>query len=150
MNLVMDKSKLLDAVKNKLVEKVQKFEKLIEDTRASNNDTKSSMGDKYETGREMLQQEINNLQRQLNEALNQQAFLQKVNAESSAKVQNGALVETESGLFYIAASVGEVICDNRKVMTVSPESPLAKAMTGLITGQSFSLNNNAHTVKKIW
>lgn len=146
----MDKSKLLNIVRNKLLEKIQKFEKLIEETRASNSDTKSSMGDKYETGREMLQQEINNLQRQLNEALNQQAFLQKVNTESSAKVQNGALVETEKGLFYIAASVGEVICDNRKVMTVSAESPLAKAMAGLTTGQSFSLNNTSHTVKQIW
>lgn len=150
MNLVMDKSKLLNIVRNKLLEKIQKFEKLIEETRASNSDTKSSMGDKYETGREMLQQEINNLQRQLNEALNQQAFLQKVNTESSAKVQNGALVETEKGLFYIAASVGEVICDNRKVMTVSAESPLAKAMAGLTAGQSFSLNNTSHTVKQIW
>ncbi len=150
MNLVMDKSKLLNIVRNKLLEKIQKFEKLIEETRASNSDTKSSMGDKYETGREMLQQEINNLQRQLNEALNQQAFLQKVNTESSAKVQKGALVETEKGLFYIAASVGEVICDNRKVMTVSAESPLAKAMAGLTIGQSFSLNNTSHTVKQIW
>lgn len=146
----MDKSKLLDAVKSKLAEKIQKFEKLIEDTRASNNDTKSSMGDKYETGREMLQQEINNLQRQLNETLNQQALLQKVNADSSEKVQNGALIETDKGLFYIAASVGEIIVDNRKIMTVSGESPLAKAMAGLTNGQSFSLNNTSLTVKQIW
>lgn len=146
----MDKSKLLDAVKSKLAEKIQKFEKLIEDTRASNNDTKSSMGDKYETGREMLQQEINNLQRQLNETLNQQALLQKVNADSSEKVQSGALIETEKGLFYIAASVGEIIVDNRKIMTVSAESPLAKAMAGLTNGQSFSLNNTSQTVKQIW
>lgn len=146
----MDKSKLLDAVKSKLAEKIQKFEKLIEDTRASNNDTKSSMGDKYETGREMLQQEINNLQRQLNETLNQQALLQKVNADSSEKVQSGALIETEKGLFYIAASVGEIIVDNRKIMTVSGESPLAKAMAGLTNGQSFSLNNTSLTVKQIW
>lgn len=146
----MDKSRLLDAVKSKLAEKIQKFEKLIEDTRASNNDTKSSMGDKYETGREMLKQEINNLQRQLNETLNQQALLQKVNADSSEKVQNGALIETEKGLFYIAASVGEIIVDNRKIMTVSAESPLAKAMAGLTNGQSFSLNNTSQTVKQIW
>ena len=150
MNLVMDKSKLLDIVRNKLLEKIQKFEKLIEDTRSSNNDTKSSMGDKYETGREMLQQEINNLQRQLNEARNQQALLQKVNADSSEKVQNGALIETDKGLFYITASIGEVIFDNRKVMTVSAESPLAKAMAGLTCGQNFSLNNTSQTVKQIW
>lgn len=146
----MEKSILLEAVKNKLTDKIQKFEKLIEDTRVSNNDTKSSMGDKYETGREMLQQEINNLQRQLNEALNQQTLLQKISIETSTKVQNGTLVETDKGLFYIAASVGEIIFDNRKVMTVSGESPLAKAMRGLTSGQSFSLNNTTQTIKEIW
>ena len=146
----MDKSRLLDTVKNKLLDKIRKFEKLIEDTRTSNNDTKSSMGDKYETGREMLQQEINNLQRQLNEALNQKTLLQKMSTETFGKVQNGALVETDKGLFYIAVSVGEIIFHNQKVMTVSGESPLAKAMAGLIAGQSFSLNNTSQNIKHIW
>ena len=71
----MDKQKLSLLISQKLSEKIQTFEKLIAETRASNNDTKSSMGDKYETGREMLQQEINNLQVQLNEVLKQQDFL---------------------------------------------------------------------------
>lgn len=146
----MDKSKILEVLKTKLAEKIQKFEKLIEGTRASNNDTKSSMGDKYETGREMLQQEINNLQRQLNEAMNQQATLQKINTDVCAKVQNGALIKTDRGLFYISASVGEIIYDNQKIMTVSSESPLAKAMASLHKGQHFSLNNNSQTIMEIW
>jgi hypothetical protein len=146
----MDKSKILDVLKTKLAEKIQKFENLIESTRASNNDTKSSMGDKYETGREMLQQEINNLQRQLNEAMNQQAVLQKINTDACTKVQNGALVKTDRGLFYISASVGEIICDNQKIMTVSAESPLSKAMLGLSKGQSFSLNNSSQIIKDLW
>ena len=61
----MDKAKILELVKSKISEKIGNLERLIAETRASNNDTKRSMGDKYETGREMLQQEINNLQLQL-------------------------------------------------------------------------------------
>ena len=45
----MDKEKLLQLINQKLSDKIQNFEKLIDETRASNNDTKSSMGDKYET-----------------------------------------------------------------------------------------------------
>jgi hypothetical protein len=146
----MNKSKILEIVKNKIKEKIQKFELLIEETRASNNDTKSSMGDKYETGREMLQQEINNLQRQLNECLNQQSLLLKINGESVSKVQNGALVKTNKGLFYIAAPVGEIIIENQKIMTVSSESPLVKAMAGLMTNQNFSINNINQTIEEIW
>lgn len=148
--LSMDKSKILEIIRNKITEKIQSFEHLIAETRASNNDTKSSMGDKYETGREMLQQEINNLQRQLNEALNQQSILQKITSEPSSKVQNGALVKTNKGLFYIAASIGEIVVDNQKIMTVSVESPLIKAMMGLQSGQNFSINNINQTIEEIW
>lgn len=146
----MEKSKVLEAVKNKIAEKIQKFEKLIEETRASNNDTKSSMGDKYETGREMLQQEINNLQRQLNESLSQQSIVQKISSDPSSKVQNGALVKTDRGLFYISASAGEIMVDQQKIMTVSAESPLAKAMYGLTENQNFSINNVIRKIVEIW
>lgn len=150
MNTDMDKSGILEMVKDRLMEKIRKFEDLIESTRDSNNDTKSSMGDKYETGREMLQQEINNLQRQLNETLNQQASLQKITAEPCPKVQTGALVQTEKGLFYIAVSAGDLILDNHKIITVSPESPLAKSMNALALGQTFTVNNISQTIKEIW
>lgn len=145
----MEKSKILEAVKSRIAEKIQKFEKLIEETRASNNDTKSSMGDKYETGREMLQQEINNLQRQLNESLNQQSIVQKISSDPLSKVQNGALVKTDKGLFYISASAGEIMVDEQKIMTVSAESPLAKAMYGLTENQSFSVNNVTQKIVKV-
>lgn len=146
----MDKSKILEIIKLKISEKIQNFETLIAETRASSNDTKSSMGDKYETGREMLQQEINNLQRQLNETLNQQAIVQKINPEPSSKVQNGALIKTDKGLFYISASLGEIIFDNQKIMTVSVESPLVKAMHGKKAGETFMINNIHQTINNIW
>ncbi|WBX98435.1 hypothetical protein [Chryseobacterium gambrini] len=145
----MEKSKILEAVKSRIAEKIQKLEKLIEETRASNNDTKSSMGDKYETGREMLQQEINNLQRQLNESLNQQSIVQKISSDPSSKVQNGALVKTDKGLFYISASAGEIVIDHQKIMTISTESPLAKAMHGLSENQNFSVNNITQKIVEV-
>lgn len=146
----MDKQQILDTIKIKTADKIHTFEKLIAETRASNNDTKSSMGDKYETGREMLQQEINNLTRQLNETLNQQALLQKITSEPSLKVQNGALVKTDKGLFYVSVSLGEIILDNQKIMTVSIESPLIKAMLGKQEKEVFAINNTQQIIEKIW
>ena len=58
----MNKSEILKIIHQKLSQKIETLEKMIAETRASNNETKSSMGDKYETSREMVQQEINNLQ----------------------------------------------------------------------------------------
>lgn len=146
----MNKQEIINIAKTRLADKIQYFENLIAETRASNNDTKSSMGDKYETGREMLQQEINNLQRQLNEVLSQQAILQKITSDPSEKVQNGALVKTDKGLFYVAASMGEILCENQKIMTVSAESPLVKAMFGKKMGETFTINNINQNIENIW
>ena len=137
----MDKQKLSLLISQKLSEKIQNFEKLIAETRASNNDTKSSMGDKYETGREMLQQEINNLQGQFNEVLKQQEFLKTILIKPSDKAEKGAIVKTERGLFFISVSSGEINFENQKIICISPESPLAKAMNGKQKDEGFSLNN---------
>ena len=142
----MNKSELIKLINQKLSEKIENFEKLIAETRASSNDTKSSMGDKYETGREMLQQEINNLQTQLNEVLKQQDFLKtsfdKLRmTKKFDKAEKGAIVKTERGLFFISVSLGEITFENQKIICISPESPLAKAMNGKQKGDVFSLNN---------
>lgn len=145
----MEKSNLLQIIKTKLSEKIENFEKLISETRASSNDTKSSMGDKYETGREMLQQEINNLQVQLNEILKQKDFLKTVLPKPNDKAEKGAIVKTEKGLFFISISLGEIKIDNEKIICISPESPLAKAMNGKQKGDVFSLNNMSQKIVEI-
>lgn len=146
----MNKQEILNILTAKIADKITHFENLIAETRASNNDTKSSMGDKYETGREMLQQEINNLQRQLNETLNQQAVIQKISCEPMDKVQNGALVKTDKGLFYIAVSAGEIVFGKQKIMTVSTESPLVKAMLGKKSTEEFIVHNILQNIVNIW
>ena len=146
----MNKQEILNILTAKIADKITHFENLIAETRASNNDTKSSMGDKYETGREMLQQEINNLQRQLNEILNQQAVIQKISCEPMDKVQNGALVKTDKGLFYIAVSAGEIVFGKQKIMTVSAESPLVKAMLGKKSTEEFIVHNILQNIVNIW
>ena len=144
------KSELLEIIHQKISEKIQKLEQLIAETRASNNDTKSSMGDKYETSREMLQQEINNLQIQLNEHFKSQKILKNINPNPHKVVTLGSLVETEKGIFFIAVSLGELSFNQEKIFVISAESPLAKAMNGKKTGESFVVNNLSQIIKNIW
>ena len=144
------KSELLEIIHQKISEKIQKLEQLIAETRASNNDTKSSMGDKYETSREMLQQEINHLQIQLNEHLKSQQILKNINPNPHKIVTLGSLVETEKGMFFIAISLGELSFNQEKMFVISAESPLAKAMNGKKTGESFVVNNLSQIIKNIW
>ena len=144
------KSELLEIINQKISEKIQKLEQLIAETRASNNDTKSSMGDKYETSREMLQQEINHLQIQLNEHLKSQQILKNINPNPHKIVTLGSLVETEKGMFFIAISLGELSFNQEKIFVISAESPLAKAMNGKKVGETFIVNNLSQIIKNIW
>ncbi len=146
----MNKLEILKIVREKISEKIQNLEHLITETRESNNETKSSMGDKYETGREMLQQEINNLQIQLNEHQKSENFLKFLNVNPHQAVGNGSFVETEKGLFYIAVSLGEIVFEKRKIFVISPESPIAKAMHGKKIAENFIVNNLSQTILKIW
>lgn len=144
------KPELLEIIHQKISEKIQKLEQLIAETRASNNDTKSSMGDKYETSREMLQQEINNLQLQLNEHLKSLQILKNINPISHKIVGLGSWVETEKGRFFIAVSLGEITFNQEKIFVISAESPLAKAMSGKKVGETFIVNNLTQIIKNIW
>ena len=142
----MNKSELLQLVKEKIDEKINYLDDLIVDMRASNNDTKSSMGDKYETGREMLQQEINRLQNQQQVFLQQKRIISKISDKPSDKAEVGAIVQTDKGWFYIGVSLGEVVFNQQKIICISSDSPLVKEMVNKKMGEFFSINNIKQTI----
>ncbi len=146
----MNKSEILQIIQDKLSAKIENLERLIDETRASNNETKSSMGDKFETSREMVQQEINTLQIQLNENRNARNSLKQINTNLHQTIGLGSLVETDKGLFYIAVSLGQIIFNEKKIFVISTESPLGKILFGMKKGEEISLNNMKQIIKAVW
>src|SRR6201985_1052722 len=72
---------------------------------ASNDDTKSSAGDKYETGRAMMQQEKDRNTIQLNEANKLMVAMNLIGTKGTSPVaETGSVVITNNGNFYIAIS----------------------------------------------
>ena len=134
-----------------LNDKITGIHQLIADARAaSNDDTKSSMGDKYETTREMMQIEIDKLQYQLADAQNQLLGLKVLDASRKCeKAEPGALVSTDKGVFYIAVGLGKVVVGNESVMVISPASPIGKIMLGNTAGSSFTLNQSTYNISEI-
>ncbi|RZK21399.1 MAG: 3-oxoacyl-ACP synthase [Hymenobacter sp.] len=109
---------------------------------SSNTDTKSSAGDKYETGRAMAQQERDRHARQLHEAQQQLAAMQKINAQlPCATVRLGALARTSLGLFYISIGAGKLItAGGQEFMAVSTNAPIALALSGRGIGEEITFN----------
>lgn len=135
----MDKRKLYNACVELLTNKTSIARQNMEEAQASaNNETKSSAGDKYETGRAMSQQERDLHARQLAELINTQKILSSIDPEKACqKVELGALVETSTALFFIAGSLGAITFEEKQVMVISAVSPIAQAMLDKHPGDEF-------------
>jgi hypothetical protein len=117
---------------------------------SANEETKSSAGDKYETGRAMAQLEIEKSTIQLVEAMKLKQALAKISPDQSAPtVQVGSLVITDQGNFYVAISMGQLKLESGLYFVVSPASPIAKQMLGLNVQSSFSFQGKNFTVQQI-
>jgi transcription elongation GreA/GreB family factor len=117
---------------------------------AANEETKSSAGDKYETGRAMMQQEADRNQAQLNEAKKLMAALNHISSNASGKLaEPGSVVLTNSGKFYIAISAGTLVVDGDSFFAVSPASPIGAKLKGQKTGAEFTLNGKTYKIKGI-
>ncbi len=113
---------------------------------SANNETKSSAGDKYETGRAMAQLEIEKLSGSLSEKERALAFVNALSLEPLAHVAPGALVKTSSGLFYLSVNGGEIITPAGVVRCISTASPLGTAIKGKTTGDTFALMQREHRI----
>ena len=143
------KEKLYQFIHELLNDKIDYLQKLINDLRSSNNDTKSSMGDKYETSREMIQQEIMHIQKQLNEVIIQKEQFLKIKYIESESVIIGSYVKTSMGNFYIVCSLGEIDFHDEKVFVISSQTQLAKKILGKKKGDIFEMNNQKITIDEV-
>ena len=132
-------------------DKVQLLQQRLDDLKESGaNETKSTAGDKHETALAMVQIEQANIRKQLEEALAQLKFLEKLNPQIiTEKITNGSLVKTNKGFFYISVALGKAIADDVQIIALSALSPLGKKMLGLKIGDEFELNGNNFLVKSV-
>lgn len=124
---------------------------LLKDLQQSaNEETKSSAGDKYETGRSMAQLEIEKVQTQLAEVNKLKQELIRIPTEETTKqIKAGSLIFTSRGNFYISIHAGQLIIDDQFFFAVSSASPIAQKLIGLTAGQAFSLNDKDFTIHEI-
>ncbi len=134
-------------------ERIKAAEQAIASARqAAAEDTKSSAGDKYETGRAMMQQETDRNSIQLHEARKLKAALNgiKVSARTVNKAEPGSLAITDNGNFYIAISAGSFTIGRDVYYAISSASPIGFKMMGLSGGDSFELNYKKYTIQAVY
>ncbi len=116
-----------------------------------NSETKSSAGDKHETGRAMVQLEQEKLAKQLLELDKMAMTLKQVErGGSSPKVSLGSLVKTSAQSYFISISCGEYIADSSDTtFCISISSPIAKLLLGKEEGDTFDFRGRVYEILEL-
>jgi len=117
---------------------------------ASGNDTKSSAGDKHETGVAMAQLEQEKITKQINELLILQANALKINPSNSAfKISLGSLVKTSNGWYYFSVGIGSFEVNGNSVFALNPKAPIGKLMLGKTENSFIEFNGKQTKILRV-
>jgi transcription elongation GreA/GreB family factor len=145
------KSLVLNRLKEAIDEKsaiVRNEIQLAIETR--DNETKSNVGDKFETTREMMQLEIEKNVLQLNKYELQKNELLKINIQKPhKKVELGSLVFTNGVNYFISIGLGKIEIENESVYCISLISPIGMALQNKKTGEKINFQGKEISILKI-
>ncbi len=140
---------------NQCVLFVNKKLQTIENTIKSNqqalqSETKSSAGDKHETGRAMLQLEMEKAGQQLKVVSEMKQQLDKLKIDVLNKVVGlGSIVYTNQFNYFIAISVGKLAVENQTYYAISSNSPIGQLFLGKNQGDVITFRNQQIEIKKL-
>ncbi|MDF9796588.1 transcription elongation GreA/GreB family factor [Catalinimonas alkaloidigena] len=146
------KQKLHQACEDSLEKRLRDIKTALKEAQdAANQETKSSAGDKHETGRAMMQLETEKLSRQMHEVLNEQQSLQMIRTDQPKQsVDRGALVVTNHLKLYIAISAGRLLLEGEEYFAISIDTPLGLALKGKKAGETGGFQNKTHEILQIF
>ena len=140
------------AIKEKLLEKcslwIEERHQLISKTLADikialEEESKSSAGDKHETGRAMLQIERENAGHQLLEIENVEQTLQRVEiTKASGLIHLGSLITTNQASYFLSISAGKFNIQGKDYYCIAPNTPIGQLLLGKQKGDSFEFHND--------
>jgi transcription elongation GreA/GreB family factor len=145
------KSQLYAACVDYVEQRINNIQSAIDAASESGNDeTKSSAGDKHETGRAMMQLEQEKNAKQLHETIELKKLLDKTNPnQQSSKAGLGSIIITNKENFYISISAGKINIGNKNYFAVSPSSPIGSKLLDASVNQEISFNGTSYSIQQI-
>lgn len=148
----MNKQTLYDKCLSLVEERIARIQSAIDESRkASFDESKSSMGDKYETTKSMLQYEQEKMSGQLSEVLKMKKALTQIGCKKATQaVESGSLVITSGPIFYITISLGKVEIAGKDVFVISPVSPIGQQLISKKIKEKIMFNKLEISVEEIF
>lgn len=139
----MDKDKVKECCLQKIQIQIDNLKDILQQTlSATENDTKSSAGDKHETARSMAQLEQEKLTSQINKQLKLQEKLNSIHTNRKhSLIMPGSLVQTSIGWLFISVGIGNITCDGIDIFAISEDAPLFNSIKGKKENNFVNFNN---------
>lgn len=145
------KAELLQHCQKQVDNRYSKIKQTITDIDESLlEESKSSSGDKHETGRAMLQIDRENTGKQLNEIEKSVQLLKKIDVKATSDYARlGSLVYTDRFIYFISLSIGTVPIGKIDYLCVALNSPVGLLISGKKKGDDFVLNGNVYKITNV-
>lgn len=150
MNALPERARVLSTLEEAIAERADALARELASTRAARDaDSKSTAGDKHETGRAMAQQAVDHITGQLAATQAQLQAVRQLPYPETAQAALGSLVHTDKGSYLLAMAWGRLIVDGVDLYVISPASPVGTALLGAVPGKSIRIPAGTITVQAL-
>lgn len=145
------KKTLFEHCQNYANNRLQTVEAVISSNqKALASETKSSAGDKQETGRAMLQLEMEKASQQFAGIQEMKEILSKINTTKTSKIAHlGSVIFTDITNYFLSISAGKLTVGGDDFFAISVSSPIGKLLLGSKENKELSFNGKAIKIKQI-
>lgn len=140
--------KQCEAFVNKRLDTVTEI--ISSNQKALKSETKSSAGDKHETGRAMLQLEMEKAGQQLAGITQMKEILARINILKTSEIAHlGSVISTDKANYFLAISAGQLVVEGKFYFAISVASPIGKLLLGKKAGDEVVFNGKTFKINLI-
>ncbi|APG65782.1 3-oxoacyl-ACP synthase [Tenacibaculum todarodis] len=145
------KEELYKLCKEYVNKRLQTVEDIISSNqKALQSETKSSAGDKHETGRAMLQLEMEKAGQQLAGITQMKEVLARIDVKKTSKVARlGSLISTDKANYFLSISAGKLTAFGKDYFAISVVSPIGKLLLGKQIKDEVFFNGNKFKIEEL-
>lgn len=145
------KAQLVAKIIQTLDERIRVTEAAIKSAEESKlNETKSSAGDKFETGRAMMQMEQDKLEMQLAKNIQLKKIVEQLPLDQKhINIQGGSLVRTNQLNYFVSIGMAKIKLESSDWYAISPVSPIGNLLLNKKAGDSFSFRNSTINILQV-
>ena len=117
---------------------------------ALEQESKSSAGDKHETGRAMLHLEMEKAAQQFEAVKQMRDVLKRIQVNAvSERIKLGSLVTTDGGIYFLSISAGPLIAEGKSYYAVSVSSPIGACLLGMKQGSEITFGEKTIRIQAV-